>query len=89
MLFRSHRHDSIEEQHQALTRKLVGHYNYFGVNGNIRALQSLRYTVMRAWRKWLNRRSQRARMTWSRFKELTRDHPLPLAKIKVQIWNTP
>jgi RNA-directed DNA polymerase len=86
---RRHRHDSVEKQHQALTRKLVGHYNYFGVNGNSRALQNLRYAVTRAWEKWLNRRSQRARMPWKRFKELLRAHPLPLAKIKVQIWNTP
>ena len=31
---RRHLHDSIEEQHLALKRKLNGHYNYFGVNGN-------------------------------------------------------
>jgi hypothetical protein len=86
---RSHRHDSVAEQHQALSRKLTGHYNYFGVNGNGRALQNLRYAVTRAWRKWLNRRSQRARMTWRRFNELLRAHPLPAAKITVQIWLTP
>ena len=85
---RSHRHDPVKEQQAALTRKLDGHYNYFGVNGNGRALQNLRYVVTRAWRKWLNRRSQRARMTWKRFNELLGAHPLPAAKIKVQIWHT-
>ena len=83
---RRHRHLSVEEQHQALSRKLIGHYNYFGVNGNSRALQNLRYAVTRAWRKWLDRRSQRARMTWKRFKEVLEAYPLPAAKIKVQIW---
>lgn len=86
---RRHRHDSIEEQHRALTRKLVGHYNYFGVNGNSRAIQTLRYFVARAWKKWLDRRSQRARMSWKRFSELMRAHPLPAARIKVQIWASP
>jgi group II intron reverse transcriptase/maturase len=86
---RRHRHDPVEEQHQALTRKLVGHYNYFGVNGNIRELRNLLYAVTRAWRKWLNRRSQRARMNWKRFKELLGAHPLPVPTIRVQIWNTP
>jgi RNA-directed DNA polymerase len=85
---RRHRHDSVKEQHKALTRKLEGHYNYFGVNGNGRALQYLRYAVTRAWRKWLNRRSQRARMNWKRFNELLQAHPLPAARIKVQIWHT-
>jgi RNA-directed DNA polymerase len=86
---RRHRHDPVEEQRRALTRKLVGHDNYFGVNGNIRALRKLRYAVTRAWKKWLNRRGQRARMNWKRFKELLRAHPLPVPKIRVQIWNTP
>lgn len=90
---RRHRHDSVEEQHQALTRKLIGHYNYFGVNGNIQALRKLHYAVAhavaRAWRKWLDRRSQRARMSWKRFKEPIRAHPLSAAKIRLQIWTTP
>lgn len=84
---RCHRHDPVEEQHRTLTRKLNGHYNYFGVNGNSYALQTLLYWVKRAWRKWLDRRSQRARMTWKHFGELLRAHPLPAARIKVQIWS--
>jgi RNA-directed DNA polymerase len=86
---RRHRHDSVEEQHRALSRKLIGHYNYFGVNGNVQALWNLHYAVTRAWRKWLDRRSQRARMSWKRFRELIGVHPLPAAKIRVQIWTTP
>jgi group II intron reverse transcriptase/maturase len=86
---RRHRHNPVEEQHLALTRKLNGHYAYFGVNGNIDALRQLRYRVIRAWRTWLNRRSQRARMTWKRFGQLLRRHPLPWPTIKVQIWGTP
>jgi hypothetical protein len=84
---RRHRHRPVREQHQALTRKLVGHYNYFGVNGNGTALVTLRFAVTRAWRKWLNRRSQKARMTWQRFNELLRDFPLPSARIRVRIWS--
>jgi RNA-directed DNA polymerase len=83
---RRHRHRSIEEQHRALTRKLTGHYNYFGVNGNIDSLHQLRHRVTRAWQKWLDRRSQRARMKWKRFNELLKRFPLPVPRIKVQIW---
>jgi hypothetical protein len=59
------------------------------VNGNGEALLKLRFVVIRAWKKWLNRRSQRARMNWKRFTELLKAHPLPAARIKVQIWGTP
>ena len=83
---RSHRHDPVEEQYLALKRKLEGHYNYFGVNGNITALERLRYAVVRAWRKWLDRRSQRARMNWRRFNQLLRRYPLRKPGIRVQIW---
>jgi group II intron reverse transcriptase/maturase len=86
---RRQRHLPVKEQHLALTRKLNGHYNYFGVNGNVNALARVRFAVIRAWQKWLNRRSQRARMTWKRFKELLAAHPLPQPTIRVQIWGKP
>ena len=38
------------------------------------------------WFKWLNRRSQRARLDWERFEDLSRDLPLPNARIVVNIW---
>ena len=83
---RRHRHDPIEKQHLALKRKLIGHYNYFGVSGNYEMLRKLLFWITRAWRKWLDRRSQRARMKWKRFKELLRRFPLPAPRIKVQLW---
>jgi RNA-directed DNA polymerase len=70
-------------------RKLEGHFNYFGVNGNSRALGCLLYAVRVAWRKWLDRRSQRGRMTWKRFAALLAAYPLPAATTRVQIWSAP
>jgi group II intron reverse transcriptase/maturase len=86
---RSHRHLPIEEQRATLARKLNGHYNYFGVNGNVDALARLHFAVERAWQKWLNRRSQRARMTWERFTQLLAKHPLPQPQVRVLIWGKP
>jgi group II intron reverse transcriptase/maturase len=85
---RRHRHDPVEEQHLALTRKLNGHYNYFGVNGNVNALARLHFATERAWRKWLDRRSQRARMGWARFRQLLARRPLPKPTVRVQIWGS-
>src|SRR4051812_27145107 len=36
---RGHRHRPIEEQHRTLTWKLRGHFSYFGITGNSRALR--------------------------------------------------
>jgi group II intron reverse transcriptase/maturase len=83
---RRHRHLSVQQQHLALVRKLIGHFGYFGVNGNSESLQRVLHWVTRAWRTWLNRRSQRSRMNWKRFKQLLARYPLPRPKIRVQIW---
>jgi RNA-directed DNA polymerase len=85
---RRHRHHSVADQHTMLKQKLIGHFNYFGVNGNIRCLLQLLRQVERGWRKWLDRRSERARMSWGRFEQLLQRHPLPRPRITVQIWGT-
>jgi len=74
---RKSRHLPVREQHKTLVAKVRGHYNYFGITGNSRALGRFLHEVKRVWRKWLHRRSNRARMTWDRFKLLVSQYPLP------------
>jgi len=74
---RRHRHEPVPAQWQALTRKLRGHYAYFGVVGNATALWRFSHQVYRTWRQWLHRRSQRARMSWQRMRLLHTRYPLP------------
>jgi len=83
---RRHRHLSIKDQHAALTRRIQGHFNYFGVSGNSRSLRIIIEQAKLSWYKWLCRRSQRTRFTWERFTDLLRDFPLPRPRITVQIW---
>ena len=79
---RANRHRPIAEQHRTLAAKLRGHFGYFGISGNSRAISSFAFRAVRTWRKWLDRRSQKARMTWERFGRLLRRYPLPLARLK-------
>ena len=83
---RRHRHEPVKEQHAMLKRKLQGHYNYFGVNGNYRSLNALEQLAQRIWFKWLCRRSQRKRLTWARFGDVLEVYPLPQPRIRVQLW---
>jgi len=78
---RWNRHLPVEAQAEALGSKLRGHYNYYGIPGNVKALSRLRHTVSRQWRKWLSRRSQRAGMSWPKFNRLLEQHPLPSARL--------
>lgn len=73
---RDRRHDPVQAQQRALNQKLRGHYAYFGVTANLDALTRLYRATRAAWRRWLNTRSQRARMTWARFYELLERLPL-------------
>lgn len=85
---RSHRHEAVKTQHAALVRRLRGHFNYFGVNGNLQSLERLMQAVRRIWLKWLQRRSQRSTLTWPRFQLLLERYPLPVPRITVQLWAT-
>ena len=78
---RNHRHWKLRDQQAALSRKLRGHYAYYGITGNFLALHRFRYEMERLWRKWLGRRSHRGRMTWDRFARLRRTYPLPAARV--------
>jgi RNA-directed DNA polymerase len=78
---RSNRHQPIEIQHKQLSRKIVGHYNYFGINGNGRALTAFRHWVERIWLKWLRRRSQRARCNWEIAWKMMKRYSLPSVRI--------
>jgi RNA-directed DNA polymerase len=79
---RSHRHEPIGKQHEMLVRKLRGHYAYYGITGNYRALAWFLDAVKAGWRKWLCRRSQRGTLTWPRFGALVKSvYPLPRPRI--------
>lgn len=86
---RSHRHEPVKQQHAALTRRIEGHFRYFGVNGNVRSLRKLVRHVARAWRKWLSRRGQRTPMRWERFQDMLRVYPLPVPRVCTQLWKSP
>ena len=80
------RHLPVRLQQQALCRKLMGHNQYYGITGNYRALSRFYWEVDKVWQKWLNRRSQRAKMTWERFKRLLVRYPLPAPRIAHSVY---
>ena len=69
-------HHSIPEQGRWLARVLRGHYNYYAVPHNGRALNGFHLRVKRHWLQSLRRRRQRDHLTWERMKRLA-DRWLP------------
>ena len=78
---RNNRHVELKVQHWKLTRKLIGHYNYYGINGNFRCLKLYLSQTRRKWRYWLNRRNRESRMPWWKFTLLVKRYPLPSPRI--------
>ncbi len=74
-------HHSIPEQGRWLASVLAGHYRYYAVPDNIRAVQAFREAVIRLWLKALRRRSQRSGMTWERMRRFA-ERWLPTARIQ-------
>jgi len=78
---RTYRHQPLLAQHARLSAKLIGHYAYYGITGNMRQLQRYLQQVTRIWKKWLERRTRSKRLPWDRFCAFLERHPLPQAKI--------
>ena len=73
-------HHPIPEQGHWLAKVLQGHYNYYAVPDNSKALGDFRQQVIRYWRAALARRSQKGRITWERAFHLA-DRWLPQPRI--------
>jgi RNA-directed DNA polymerase len=74
------RHRAVRDQHRHLCWMVRGHYGYYGITGNSRALGNFQYRVVLAWLRWLRRRSQRS-MTLERSRALLEQYPLPPLRI--------
>ena len=64
-----------------LAAKLRGHYQYYGVSGNMRSLGRYYRVALRFAFKWLNRRSQRKTFIWTGYWEYLSRYPLPRPRI--------
>lgn len=76
-------HEPIGQQARRINRVLQGHYNYYGVAGNIRRLDSFSFVVRRYWRECLSRRSQNGHMPWDKMNAVLERHPLVKARIRL------
>ena len=69
-----------------LSRKLLGHYGYYGITGNYDGLARFYHEVRRVWLKWLSRRSHKARRSWEWFVGVLAKFPLPKPRVVHSIY---
>ena len=86
------RHRPVSEHGAWLRAVMQGHFNYYGVPGNRKALDTFRKQIQFSWLRALRSRSQKAlTLTWERMKRLIRTwlptakvtHPYPSQRLRV------
>ena len=83
-LMRQIRHHRIGDQVSEINAALRGHYAYYGVAGNIRALFKVYRATERYWYRMLCSRSWAAsRMTWDKFNQIKQRTPLLRPKLRL------
>jgi RNA-directed DNA polymerase len=65
-----------------LRAKLRGHYEYYGVSENYVSICKFYKLAIKLAKKWLNRRSQKRSMNWSKMGKYLLLYPLPKPSIK-------
>lgn len=78
---RANMHMPVNELIKKLNTKLVGHYRYYGISGNYDKLEMFRWYVIERLKAWLNRRSQKAKMTWRKFEKIIEYNPIVRPKV--------
>ena len=66
---------------KTLRIKLIGHYRYYGISGNLQGLRKFEEQTSRLAYKWVNRRSQKKSYTYAQFCRFKKYNPLPVPKI--------
>jgi RNA-directed DNA polymerase len=82
-LMRRMRHLSVREQVSNLNRVLRGHFAYYGIAGNLRALQKVHRFVAGYWRKMLCSRSRKGNVPWEVFQRIKARFPLQQPKLRL------
>ena len=75
------RHLPIRDQVTYLNSVLRGHYAYYGVAGNYRALQKVYRGVERYWHRMLCSRSRACYVPWAVFHRIREQFPLLRPKL--------
>ncbi|MBU0478453.1 group II intron reverse transcriptase/maturase [bacterium] len=71
----------LREWWKVLRAKLLGHYRYYGISGNMRELRKFYIQTSKLAYKWINRRSQKKSYAYRQYCRFKEYNPLPEPKI--------
>lgn len=77
----------VQEIWKTVSSKLKGHYNYYGVSGNFKPMQTYYLRTRNQLFRWLNKRSEKKSFNWERFQKYLEIYPLPEPKLTYALYN--
>ena len=83
---KANRNKPLKEIISTVSRKLIGHYNYYGITDNSESLSRFLFEITELLFKWLNRRSQKKSYEWNGFNQMIKMYKVPTPKIKINIY---
>ena len=85
MWMKENMHKPIYEIMETIKKKLIGHYNYYGINNNSKSICD--YYMYVKWNTFriLNRRHQKKSMSYEIFNRIWTGFSMPIPHIKVNI----
>ena len=66
--------------------KIIGHYNYYGINGNYKSLEKYYKYVKYAYYSTLRKRGQKHPIKYKDYLRIWTANNVPLPKLCVNIW---
>lgn len=84
---RERMHAPLDQTIKTLNRKLIGHYNYYGITDNSRCIQSFHYIAVKELFRVLRRRTQKNKINWDKYKEILKHLPIAPPRIRVNIYD--
>uniref|UniRef100_UPI0005F031D4 group II intron maturase-specific domain-containing protein n=1 Tax=Neobacillus niacini TaxID=86668 RepID=UPI0005F031D4 len=82
-VLRTIRHWPIKDQAEKINQILRGHYNYYGMAGNLGSITKIYKITERYWKKMLSSRSQKSYVTWEKFNYIKLIFPLERPKLSI------
>lgn len=79
-------HEPMIEVGKSIKRKIIGHYAYYGINGNYTSLLKFYKYMKYTWYRVLRKRSQRNKIKYIDFLRIWQYLEIPKPKIYVNIW---
>lgn len=79
-------HENIIIVGESLKKKVIGHYAYYGINGNYKSLVLFYKYIKYTWFKELRKRGQKNKINYLDFLRIWKYLKIPEPKIYVNIW---